>query len=39
MNLKQSKNFLDFYFKYNKYYSNQYVCGMGKDNLLAKGDL
>ena len=33
---KQWSEFLDVCYKYD---SNQYVCGMGKDNLLAKGDL
>lgn len=33
---KQRSDFLDVCYKYD---SNQYVCGMGKDNLLAKGDL
>lgn len=33
---KQRLDFLDFCYKYD---SNPYVCGMGKDNLLAKGDL
>lgn len=33
---KQRLSFLDFCYKYD---SNPYVCGMGKDNLLAKGDL
>lgn len=33
---KQWSDFLDVCYKYD---SNQYVCGMGKDNLLAKGDL
>ena len=32
----QRSDFLDVCYKYD---SNQYVCGMGKDNLLAKGDL
>ena len=33
---KQCSDFLDICYKYD---SNPYVCGMGKDNLLAKGDL
>lgn len=33
---KQRLDFLNFCYKYD---SNPYVCGMGKDNLLAKGDL
>lgn len=33
---EQRSDFLDVCYKYD---SNQYVCGMGKDNLLAKGDL
>ena len=33
---KQRSDFLDVCYKYD---SNPYVCGMGKDNLLAKGDL
>ena len=33
---KQRSDFLDICYKY---VSNLYVCGMGKDNLLAKGDL
>lgn len=33
---KQRSDFLDICYKYD---SNPYVCGMGKDNLLAKGDL
>ncbi len=33
---KQRSDFLDVCYQYD---SNQYVCGMGKDNLLAKGDL
>lgn len=33
---KQRSDFLDVCYKYD---SNQYVCGMGKDNLLVKGDL
>ena len=32
----QKKAFLDFCYRYD---SNPYVCGMGKDNLLAVGDL
>lgn len=35
-NPKQRSDFLDFCYKYD---SNPFVCGMGKDNLLAKGDL
>ena len=34
--LDQRKDFLDFCFKYD---SNPYVCGMGKDNLLALGEI
>ncbi|HIV47367.1 MAG TPA: methyltransferase domain-containing protein [Candidatus Acutalibacter stercorigallinarum] len=33
---KQRSDFLDFCYHYD---SNPYVCGMGKDNLLIKGDL
>lgn len=33
---KQRSDFLDFCYRYD---SNPFVCGMGKDNLLAKGDL
>lgn len=33
---KQRSEFLDFCYKYD---SNPFVCGMGKDNLLAKGEL
>ena len=33
---EQKKNFLDFCFQYD---SNPYVCGMGKDNLLAVGEI
>ena len=33
---KQRSNFLDICYHYD---SNPYVCGLGKDNLLAKGDL
>lgn len=33
---KQRSDFLEFCYQYD---SNPYVCGMGKDNLLAKGDL
>ncbi len=33
---KQKQDFLDFCFRYD---CNQYVCGMGKDNLLAAGDV
>lgn len=32
----QRKDFLDFCHEYD---SNPYVCGMGKDNLFAKGDI
>jgi hypothetical protein len=32
----QKQDFLDFCFRYD---SNPYVCGMGKDNLLAAGDV
>ncbi len=32
----QRQAFLDFCYQYD---ANPYVCGMGKDNLLAKGDL
>ncbi len=32
----QKREFLDFCHMYD---SNQYVCGMGKDNLFAKGDI
>ena len=32
---KQKKDFLDFCYVYD---SNKYVCGMGKDNLLAVGE-
>ena len=32
----QKKDFLDFCYRYD---SNPYVCGMGKDNLLALGDI
>ena len=32
---KQKKDFLDFCYVYD---SNKYVCGMGKDNLLAIGE-
>ncbi len=35
-NLKQREDFLDFCYLYD---SNPYVCGMGKDNLLAIGIL
>ena len=31
----QKKDFLDFCYVYD---SNKYVCGMGKDNLLAIGE-
>lgn len=33
---KQRLEFLDFCYQYD---SNPFVCGMGKDNLLARGDL
>lgn len=33
---KQRTDFLDFCYQYD---SNPYVCGMGKDNLLAKGEV
>ena len=33
---KQCADFLDFCYQYD---SNPFVCGMGKDNLLAKGEL
>ena len=33
---KQRSDFLDFCYRYD---SNPYVCGMGKDNLLARGEL
>ena len=33
---KQRMDFLDFFFFF---YSNPYVCGMGKDNLFAKGEI
>lgn len=33
---KQRKEFLDFCYQYD---SNPYVCGMGKDNLLAYGEI
>lgn len=33
---KQRADFLDFCYRYD---SNPFVCGMGKDNLLAKGEL
>jgi len=33
---KQKEDFLEFCYKYD---SNPYVCGMGKDNLLAYGEL
>ncbi len=35
-NPKQKKDFLDFCYQYD---SNPYVCGMGKDNLVAEGDI
>ena len=35
-NPDQRADFLDFCYTYD---SNPYVCGMGKDNLLIKGDL
>lgn len=34
--LKQKEDFLEFCFKYD---SNPFVCGMGKDNLVAYGEL
>ncbi len=33
---KQKEDFLDFCYRYD---SNPYVCGMGKDNLLAAGEI
>ena len=33
---KQRAAFLDFCYQYD---ANPFVCGMGKDNLLARGDL
>ena len=33
---EQRKDFLDFCHQYD---SNMYVCGMGKDNLFAKGEI
>jgi len=33
---KQKREFLDFCYEYD---SNPYVCGMGKDNLFAKGEI
>lgn len=33
---KQRSDFLDFCYRFD---SNPYVCGMGKDNLLAKGEI
>ena len=33
---QQKKDFLDFCYRYD---SNPYVCGMGKDNLLAIGEI
>lgn len=33
---KQRRDFLDFCFVYD---SNEFVCGMGKDNLFAKGNI
>ena len=33
---EQKRDFLDFCHEYD---SNPYVCGMGKDNLFAKGEL
>ena len=35
-NPQQRKDFLDFCYRYD---SNPYVCGMGKDNLLAIGEI
>lgn len=34
--LEQRSDFLDFCYQYD---SNPFVCGMGKDNLLARGEL
>ena len=36
LNENQKKDFLEFSYKYDQ---NQYVCGLGKDNLLAYGDI
>ena len=33
---KQKRDFLDFCYQYD---NNPYVCGMGKDNLLAFGEV
>ena len=33
---KQKEDFLDFCYRYD---SNRYVCGMGKDNLMATGEI
>ncbi|MBQ3094903.1 MAG: methyltransferase domain-containing protein [Clostridia bacterium] len=33
---EQKRQFLDFCYEYDR---NPYVCGMGKDNLFAKGDI
>ena len=33
---EQKRDFLDFCYQYD---SNPYVCGMGKDNLLAVGEI
>lgn len=33
---KQRADFLDFCYQFD---SNPFVCGMGKDNLFAKGDI
>ena len=33
---KQKKDFLDFCYRYD---SNRYVCGLGKDNLMAVGEI
>ena len=32
----QKKEFLDFCYRYDR---NPYVCGMGKDNLFARGEI
>ena len=36
LNENQKKDFLEFCYKFDQ---NQYVCGLGKDNLLAYGDI
>lgn len=36
LNEKQKRDFLEFSYKFDK---NQYVCGLGKDNLLVYGEL